>query len=149
MENSFPAWMHTIWTLGLNKGMCKCYMWELLLCWNVRLVRWTRSTAFMVLGELAALDCTYNEAWNISLHQEGMACLAYAKLNGMQKSNVCLFCDVWFQIVSLTSVVHAQYGSTPLLVAASNGHVKTTQLLIDKGANIEATIKVQLVANVY
>ena len=78
-----------------------------------------------------------------------MACAAYGKLNGMQESNVCLFCDIWLQVVYLTSFVHAQDGWTPLLVAASNGHVEIAQMLMEKGANIEATDKVQLVANVY
>ena len=67
----------------------------------------------------------------------------------MQESNACLFCDIWLQVVYLTSFVHAQDGWTPLLWAASNGHVKIAQLLMEKGANIEATNKVHLVANVY
>ena len=45
--------------------------------------------------------------------------------------------------------MHAQYGWTPFLGAASNGHVEIAQMLMEKGANIEATTKVQLVANVY
>ena len=45
--------------------------------------------------------------------------------------------------------VHAQDGWTPLHKAASNGHVEIAQMLMDKGANIEATDEVQLVANVY
>ena len=49
----------------------------------------------------------------------------------------------------LTSFVHAQDGWTPLLKAASNGHVEIAQMLMEKGANIEATDEVQLVANVY
>ena len=49
----------------------------------------------------------------------------------------------------LTSFVHAQDGRTPLLEAAWNGHVEIAQMLMEKGANIEATTKVQLVANVY
>ena len=53
------------------------------------------------------------------------------------------------QVVYLTSFVHAQNGRTPLLKAASNGHVEIGQMLIEKGANIEATDEVQLVANVY
>ena len=47
------------------------------------------------------------------------------------------------------SFVHAQEGSTPLIMAASNGHVEIAQMLMEKGANIEATDEVQLVANVY
>ena len=78
-----------------------------------------------------------------------MACAACGKLNGMQESNVCLFCDIWLQIVCLTSFVHAQDGWTPLLEAARNGHVEIAQMLMDKGANIEAMDKVQLVENVY
>ena len=49
----------------------------------------------------------------------------------------------------LTSFAHAQDGWTPLLKAAWNGHVEIAQMLMEKGANIEATYKVQLVANVY
>ena len=41
---------------------------------------------------------------------------SYGKLNGMQESNVCLFCDIWMQVVYLTSFVHAQDGWTPLLL---------------------------------
>ena len=48
----------------------------------------------------------------------------------------------------LTSFVHAQDGWTPFLAAASNCHVEIAQMLMEKGANIEATNKVQLVANV-
>ena len=47
------------------------------------------------------------------------------------------------------SLVHAQRGSTPLLLAAWNGHVEIAQMLMEKGANIEAMDEVQLVANVY
>ena len=32
-----------------------------------------------------------------------MASAAYAKLNGMQESNVCLFGDIWLQVAYLTS----------------------------------------------
>ena len=78
-----------------------------------------------------------------------MVCAAYGKLNDIQESNVCLFCDIWSQVVYLTSFVHAQDGWTPLHEAASNGHVKIAQLLMEKGANIEATDKVHFVANVY
>ena len=78
-----------------------------------------------------------------------MACAAYGKLNGMQESNVCLFCDIWLQVMYLASFVHAQDGRTPLLEAAREGHVKIAQMLMKKGANIEATDKVELVANVY
>ena len=55
-KNSFLAWMHTIWTLGLNWG--KCYMWELFHCRNIRLIWWTHSTAFMVMDELDTLEFT-------------------------------------------------------------------------------------------
>ena len=78
-----------------------------------------------------------------------MACTTYGKLTGMLESNVCLFCDIWLQVVDLTSFVHAQNGWTPLLVASQNGNVEIAQLLLEKGANIEATDKVQFVANVY
>ena len=47
------------------------------------------------------------------------------------------------------SFVHAQNGWTPLLEAASNGRVEIAQMLMEKGANIEATDEVQLMANVY
>ena len=60
-----------------------------------------------------------------------------------------LFCDIRFQLGYLTSFVHAQDGWTPLLLGASNGHVEIAQLLMEKGANIEAMDEVQLVANVY
>ena len=53
------------------------------------------------------------------------------------------------QVVYLTSFVHAQAGLTPLLEASSNGHVKIAQMLMEKGANIETTDEVQLVASVY
>ena len=49
----------------------------------------------------------------------------------------------------LTSFVHAQDGLTPLLGTVKNGHVEIARMLMGKGANIEATGKVQLVANVY
>ena len=65
-KNNFLAWMHTVWTLGLNEG--KCYMWELVHCWNVRLVWWTHSMVFMMLDRLDTLECTCNEAWNMSIH---------------------------------------------------------------------------------
>ena len=78
-----------------------------------------------------------------------MACAAYGKLDGMQKSNVCLFCDIWLQIVYLTSFVHAQDGRTSLLVALRNDHVEIAQLLLEKGANIEAPDEVQFEGNVY
>ena len=78
-----------------------------------------------------------------------MACTAYGKLNGMQESNVCLFCDICLQVVYLTSFVHAQAGQTPILVALKNGHVEIAQLLMEKGANIEGTNEVHFVANVY
>ena len=45
--------------------------------------------------------------------------------------------------------MHAQYGRTPFWGTASYHHVEIAQMLMDKGANIEATDKVQLVANVY
>ena len=47
------------------------------------------------------------------------------------------------------SFVHAQDGQTPLHAAAIKGHVEIAQLLMEKGANVEATDKVQFVANVY
>ena len=40
------------------------------------------------------------------------------------------------------SFVHAQQGKTPLLEAASNGHLEITHLLLEKGANIEVMDKV-------
>ena len=49
----------------------------------------------------------------------------------------------------LMSFVHAQWWSTPLLRAARDGRVEIAQLLMEKGANIEATDEVQFVANVY
>ena len=97
---------------------------------------------FTVLDELAALECTCNKAQDMSLHKEGMACAAYVKFNGMQESNVCLFCDIWLQVLYLTSFVHAQDGQTPLLQAARYGHVEIAQMLMEKDANIEATDKV-------
>ena len=45
--------------------------------------------------------------------------------------------------------MHAQYGWTPSLMAANNGRVEIAQMLMEKGANIEATNKVQMVANAY
>ena len=45
--------------------------------------------------------------------------------------------------------MHGQDGGTPLICAASNGHVEIAQLLVEKGANIEATEKVQFVAFVH
>ena len=53
------------------------------------------------------------------------------------------------QVVYLTSFVHAQIGQTPFLEAASNGRVEIAQMLMEKGADIEGTDKVELVANVY
>ena len=47
------------------------------------------------------------------------------------------------------SFVHAQNGCTLLHAAAKSGCVEIAQMLMEKGANIEATTKVQLVANVY
>ena len=44
--------------------------------------------------------------------------------------------------MNLTSFVHAQFGETPLLVATLNGHVEIAQLLMEKGANVEATEEV-------
>ena len=49
----------------------------------------------------------------------------------------------------LTSFVHAQDGWTSLIRAASSDCAEIAQMLMEKGANIEATDKVQLVANVY
>ena len=45
--------------------------------------------------------------------------------------------------------VHEQNGWTPLLVTLQYGHVEIAQLLMERGANIEATTKVQFMANVY
>ena len=59
------------------------------------------------------------------------------------------FCDIWLQVVYLTSLLHAQLGWTPLLLAAEKGHVKISQMLMEKGANIEATNEVELMANIY
>ena len=67
----------------------------------------------------------------------------------MQESNVCLFCDICLQVVYLTSFLHAQDGQTPLLLALQNGHVEIAQLLMEKGANIEAMDEVHFMANVY
>ena len=78
-----------------------------------------------------------------------MVCAAYVKLNGVQESNVCLFCDIWLQVVYLMSFVHEQYGGTPLVRAAENGHVEIAQLLVEKGANIETMDEVQFVAFVH
>ena len=50
-----------------------------------------------------------------------MACAAYGKLNDIQESNVCLFCDIWLQVVYLTSFVHAQKGWTPFFRGSMNG----------------------------
>ena len=75
--------------------------------------------------------------------------MAYGKLNGVEESNVYLFCDISLQVVYLTSFVHAQNGRTPFFEAASYDHVEIAQMLIDKGANIEATDEVHLLANVY
>ena len=66
----------------------------------------------------------------------------------MQEGNVCLFCDIGLQVVYLTSFVHAQHGGTPLLIALGNGNIEIAQLLLQQGANIEATNEVQFVANV-
>ena len=49
----------------------------------------------------------------------------------------------------LTSFVHAQDRRTSFLAAATDGHVEIAEMLMEKGANIEATGEVQLVANVY
>ena len=49
----------------------------------------------------------------------------------------------------MTGFEHAQDGSTPLLEEAKNGHVEIAQMLMEKGSNVEATDKVQLVGNVY
>ena len=50
------------------------------------------------------------------------------------------------QVVSLTSSVSTQDGQTPLLWAAMYGHVEIAQLLMEKGANIEARDKVSFLA---
>ena len=75
-----------------------------------------------------------------------MACAPYGKLNGMQETNICLFCDICFRVVYLTSFVHTQFRWTPFLRATSNGQVEIAVLLMEKGANIEATDEVQFVA---
>ena len=75
-----------------------------------------------------------------------MACAAYGKLNDMQEGNVWLFCDIWLQVVYLTIFVHAQDGWTPLHAAASSGCIEIAQMLMEKGANIEATDKVSFLA---
>ena len=80
---------------------------------------------------------------------KGRVANAYRKINGIQESNVYLFCDILFQVVHLLSFVHGQDGGTPLLWAARNGHVEIAQLLVEKGAIIEATAKVQFVAFVH
>ena len=67
----------------------------------------------------------------------------------MQESNICSFCNIWLQVVDLTSSVHAQFGRTLVLEAAKNGDVEIAQLLMEKGANIESTDEVQLVPNVH
>ena len=73
-------------------------------------------------------------------------CAANGKWSGMAESNVCSFCDIWLQVVHLTSFVHGQNGWTPLLWATINSHVEIAQLLVEKGANIQATDTVQYVA---
>ena len=67
-----------------------------------------------------------------------MACAAYGKLNGMQESNVCLFCDIWLEVVYLRIFVHAQGGRTPLLEALRNDYVRDEQMLMLIGAHFEA-----------
>ena len=86
--------------------------------------------AFMVLKELYALECTCNAAW-IHVLPLGLyyLCMRMINLNGMQESNVCLFCDIWLQVVYLTNIMHGQNGQTPLLVAARNGPFDVAQLL--------------------
>ena len=103
----------------------------------------------MVLYKVDAWECTCNEAWNMSFHLEGMACVAYGKLTDMQNSSVWLFCGSGLQVVYLMSFVHAQDGWTPIHCAAWRGHVKIAQMLLEKDANIEATDEVQFMANVY
>ena len=49
----------------------------------------------------------------------------------------------------MKSFVYGQDGWTPLLVATGNGRVEIAQMLMEKGANIEATAKVQFVAFVH
>ena len=58
---------------------------------------------------------------------------------------VC-FCDIWLQVLYLTCFVHAQDGRKPLLEAARNGYVQIAEMLLEKGANIEATDKVSFLA---
>ena len=61
----------------------------------------------------------------------------------MAMSNVSLFCDIWLQVVYLLSFVHGQNGWTPLHWATISGRVEIAELLLEKGANIEATDQVQ------
>ena len=68
--------------------------------------------------------------------------MACGELNGMQESNVCLFCDIWRPVMYSKSFVHEQDGRTPLLVASWYGRIDIAQLLVEKGANIEVTEKV-------
>ena len=75
--------------------------------------------------------------------------MAYGKLNGMQESNVCAVLRYLIASSVFDEFVHAQNGWTPLHMAANKGHVEIAQLMMEKSANIEATDKVQLVANVY
>ena len=58
---------------------------------------------------------------------------------------------LWYLITSsvFDGFVDAQKRRTPLLVALQNDHIEIAQLLMEKGANIEAKDEVQLVANVY
>ena len=120
---------------------CSAEMWDWcnqhiawrLCCWT-SLPRWN---AHAMKHETCPSTRT---VWLVRLMGNWMVC---------KRAMFVLFCDVWLQVVYLMSVVHAQYGWTPLLLAAINDHVKIAQLLIEKGANIEATDEVQLVANVY
>ena len=62
----------------------------------------------------------------------------------------CLFVlRYWIASSVFDEFVHAQDGWTPLLLATWNDHVEIAQMLMEKGANIDATNEVQFVANVY
>ena len=55
---------------------------------------------------------------------------------------------LWYSIADsvFDEFVHAQDERTPLLVVAYNGHAKIANILVEKGANIEAMDKVQFIA---
>ena len=105
-----------------NQHIARCLCcWTSLPCWNAHAMKHETCPST-------------RRAWLVRPMGNWMVC---------KRAMFVLCCDVWLQVVYLTSFVHAQYGSTPLLAAASNGYVKTAQLLMEKGANIEATDKVQ------